>query len=175
MFRHAKSDHSDMNLRDFDRGLNARGREGAALVGLHIRDFGVRWQRVLASPAARIRQTMEAAAQAAGECPPVDWEERAYLASAGVLMDLVHGLDDQWDNVMLCAHSPGLEDLLLTLAAPDKGNPLLEIVRKKFPTAAFAVLELAIERWADLAPGCGRLVHLVRPRDLDSRLGPEFA
>ena len=41
--------------------------------------------------------------------------------------------------------------------------------------ATFAVLELAIERWADCAPGCATLVHLARPRDLDPALGPERA
>jgi phosphohistidine phosphatase len=175
MFRHAKSDWSDADLRDFDRGLNDKGRKGAALMGRHIRDYGVRWQRTIASPAARVRQTIEAAAQAAGESPPIAWEDRAYLASSTVLLDILHGLDDRLDNVMLCAHSPGLEILLLQLAGEEAGNPLLEIVRDKYPTAAFAVIDLAIDRWADLAPGCGRLVHLVRPRDLDPGLGPEFA
>jgi len=45
-------------------------------------------------------------------------------------------------------------------------------VEEKFPTAAFAVLELDIEQWEDLDDGCARLVHLMRPRDLDPELGP---
>ena len=175
LFRHAKSDWSDSELRDFDRGLNERGRKGAALMGRHIKDYGMQWQRAVASPAARIRQTIEAAAQAAGNCPPIQWEQRAYLASARVLTDILHGLDDRLDAVMLCAHSPGLEELLLQLAGHDAANPLLDAVREKYPTAAFAVLELDIGRWEDLAPGTGKLVHLARPRDLDPELGPEFA
>ena len=135
----------------------------------------MRWQRAVASPAARIRQTIEAAAKAAGNCPPVEWVDRVYLASPATLMDILHGLDDRLEDVMLCGHNPGLEDLLLDLAGRDKGNPLLGEVAEKFPTAAFAVLELDIDRWADLAPGCGRLVHLARPRDLDAELGPERA
>ena len=35
------------------------------------------------------------------------------------------------------------------------------------------VLELAIDRWSDLDDGCGTLVHLTRPRDLDPALGPQ--
>ena len=54
LFRHAKSDWNDARLRDFDRPLNARGRKGAALMGVHIRDYGVRWNRIIASPAARV-------------------------------------------------------------------------------------------------------------------------
>lgn len=175
MFRHAKSDWSDADVRDFDRGLNEKGRKGAALMGGHIREYGVRWQRTIASPAARVRQTIDAAAQAAGGSPPIQWEERAYLASSALLMDILHELDDGLEDVMLCAHSPGLEILLLQLAGQEADNPLLDIVRDKYPTAAFAVIELDIDKWADLGPGCGRLVHLVRPRDLDPELGPEFA
>jgi phosphohistidine phosphatase len=51
---------------------------------------------------------------------------------------------------------------------------LRAIVERKFPTAAFAVMECAIDRWADLAPGCARLISLTRPRDLDPTLGPEL-
>jgi phosphohistidine phosphatase len=43
----------------------------------------------------------------------------------------------------------------------------------KYLTAAFAVLELDIDDWADLKADCGRLVHFIRPRDLDPALGPE--
>ncbi len=42
------------------------------------------------------------------------------------------------------------------------------------PTATFAVLECAIDRWADIDIGCARLTELVRPRDLDPTLGPEL-
>ena len=40
-------------MRDFDRGLNERGRRGARLIGQHIRDHGVKWGAVVASPAVR--------------------------------------------------------------------------------------------------------------------------
>ena len=43
IFRHAKSDWNDARLRDFDRPLNKRGRKGAAIMGLHIREHGVRF------------------------------------------------------------------------------------------------------------------------------------
>jgi phosphohistidine phosphatase len=51
---------------------------------------------------------------------------------------------------------------------------LRAIVEQKFPTATFAVLTCAIDRWADIKPGCARLIELTRPRDLDPTLGPEL-
>src|SRR5690606_31480606 len=69
-------------------------------------------------------------------------------------------------------HNPGLQELIFELVAPERENELFAAATEKYPTAAFAVLELEIERWADCTPSCGTLVHLARPRDLDPALGP---
>ena len=51
-------------------------------------------------------------------------------------------------------------------------NSQIDVVEVKFPTASFAVLELQIEHWSELEDNCARLIHLIRPRDLDPALGP---
>ncbi len=158
-----------MALRDFDRGLNARGRKGAALMGAHITDYGAAWSMVLASPAERVRLTLDAS----GLDIPVTFDQRAYLADSAALLDLLRGANDSEPAMLLVGHNPGLHDLAVEIAAPDDDNGLLAKIEAKFPTAAFAVLELAIERWQDLDAGCGRLVHFARPRDIDPELGPE--
>ena len=175
LFRHAKSDWNDARLRDFDRPLNERGRKGAALMGVHMRDYGVRWNRIIASPAARVTQTIQIAGDAAGESPPVIWDRRVYLAGSQTLIDLLRELEDDPASVIMVGHNPGLEDLIFDLVPDDGSSPLREIVEVKFPTAAFAVLELDIDHWSDIADGCARLVYLKRPRDLDPGLGPEPA
>jgi len=78
-------------------------------------------------------------------------------------------------SVLLVGHNPGLQELLLELARPGAETALLDQAAEKFPTASFAVIELAIDRWPDITPGCGKLVHFARPRDLDPELGPEQA
>jgi phosphohistidine phosphatase len=173
LFRHAKSDWNDARLRDFDRPLNERGRKGAALMGVHIRDYGARWGRIIASPAARVTQTIEIAADAAGNAPPILWDRRVYLASSVILSDLLREQEGDPASIILVGHNPGLEDLIFDLVPDDGTSPLRESVEIKFPTAAFAVLELDITRWEDIRDGCARLVHLMRPRDLDPGLGPE--
>ena len=61
LLRHAKSDWGQSDKRDFDRGLNDRGRRGARVIGDHIRAHGVDWDRLVASPAERVKQTLAAA------------------------------------------------------------------------------------------------------------------
>jgi phosphohistidine phosphatase len=155
-------------MRDFDRGLNERGRRGARLIGDHIRDHGVAWNAVVASPAARVKQTLEAA------LPGIEprYDKRVYLADADTLLDVLREAGDA-DTVLLAGHNPGLQDLLFALVAPSEENDLFDEAAVKFPTASFAVIELAADAWSGLARETGKLVHFARPRDLDPTLGPE--
>ncbi|MES2493315.1 MAG: histidine phosphatase family protein [Pseudomonadota bacterium] len=174
LYRHAKSDWHDARARDFDRPLNDRGRKGAAVVGKHIVEHGIAWQRMVASPAVRVAQTIEIAAAATKRNIPVEWDRRIYLASSATLLDVLRDQPDGISQVLMVGHNPGLEDLIFDLVPDDGRSPLRRLVEEKFPTATFAVLELAIDRWDELDDNCGRLAHLVRPRDLDADLGPEL-
>lgn len=174
LFRHAKSDWQDPRARDFDRPLNERGRKGAAIMGKHVRDHGVKWERMIASPAIRCAETIEIAAQAAGQPVAANWDRRIYLASGVTLADLLREQDGDPKSILMVGHNPGLEDLIFDLVPDDGSSPLRDVVEEKFPTASFAVLELDIDKWSDLKDRCAKLVHLTRPRDLDADLGPEL-
>lgn len=172
LFRHAKSDWHDARARDFDRPLNARGRKGAALMAAHIQQHGQKWDRIIGSPAVRVAETIELGAKALNMPVAVNWDRRIYLASSATLLDLLHEQDDAAQAILMIGHNPGLEDLIFDLVPDDGSSPLRDIVEEKFPTAAFAVLEIDADRWADVAEGSARLVHIMRPRDLDPALGP---
>jgi phosphohistidine phosphatase len=173
LFRHAKSDWQDPRARDFDRPLNGRGRKGAALMGQHIRDSGYYWDRIVSSPAIRCAETIELACHAAGQPVAVNWDRRIYLASSATLLDLLREQDGDPEAILMVGHNPGLEDLIFDLVPDDGSSPLRDVVEVKFPTAAYAVLEFDIERWSELQERTARLIHLIRPRDLDPELGPE--
>ncbi len=169
LLRHAKSDWDDMAKRDFDRGLNDRGRRGAQLIGRHIGKYGVSFDLLLASPAERVRQTLAAALP---EAQPV-WDQRLYLAGTDILFDVLREKGGDADAVMIAAHNPGLQELLFELVPPSAEDALFDEAANKYPTATFAVFALNIDSWADLEGNCGKLIHFMRPRDLDPSLGPE--
>jgi phosphohistidine phosphatase len=173
LYRHAKSNWNDARARDFDRPLSERGRRGAAIMARHIRDYGVKWNRIIASPAVRVAETIEIGGETSPASFKVNWDRRIYLASSATLLDLLREVDDEPEAVLMVGHNPGLEDLIFDLVPDDGGSPLRDMVEEKFPTAAFAVLELDIEHWADLREDSARLTHLMRPRDLDPSLGPQ--
>lgn len=88
LYRHAKSDWNDARARDFDRPLNDRGRKGAAIMGKHIYTQGTRWDRIIASPAVRVAETIELGVAPGLSKPKVRWDRRIYLASSATLLDL---------------------------------------------------------------------------------------
>ncbi|CAH0497098.1 histidine phosphatase family protein [Novosphingobium sp. CECT 9465] len=174
LFRHAKSDWSDARARDFDRPLNERGQRGARAMGGWIKATGRQFDRMIASPAVRAAETVEEASKAWGCTFKVEWDRRIYLASSATLIDVLKELEGEPDSVLMVGHNPGLEDLIFDLVPDDGSSPLRDVVEQKFPTATFAVIELDASRWADVTEGCGRLVELKRPRDLDPALGPQL-
>ncbi|ANY21230.1 Histidine phosphatase superfamily (branch 1) [Tsuneonella dongtanensis] len=168
LLRHAKSDWDDIGQRDFDRGLNERGRRGSRLIGEHITAQGIPFDLIVASPAERVKATLAEAMPDA----PVRWDQRIYLADVETLIEVLQGSGDA-ETVLMAGHNPGMQDMLLKLIAPANENALFDEAVVKFPTAAYALVELDIDDWALLDKPCGTLVHFARPRDLDPTLGPE--
>lgn len=149
ILRHAKSAWPP-ELDDHDRPLAKRGRRDAPVAGQWLRGYGYVPDLVLCSTAVRARRTWELAAEALDARPPVVHDTELYHASAGELMDAVRRTAPETRTLLLVGHNPGLQELVLTLAAESVHEGLAR-AREKFPTCAIAVLEWQ-GRWASLGP-----------------------
>lgn len=165
LLRHAKSSHDDSTLADHDRPLAPRGDKATPVVADHMRDAGVVPDVLLCSSARRTRQTLDLLGDAVPAACDVRIEDGLYQANADTLLRRVRTLPDDAPRAMLIGHNPALEQLALLLAASGEH---LDRMTTKFPTAALATLEAAIDGWSDLAPGSARLIGFVRPNDLDA-------
>ncbi len=172
LLRHAKSGWDDPVARDFDRPLNGKGERAAQVVGRHMRALGLSFDHVAASPAARVADTAAQLGIGYGYAFDPAWDRRLYLASPATLLEVIHGLPEQANRVLLIGHNPGLEELLLLLVPEDAGDALRAEAAIKFPTGTTAEIELDGD-WAAVQPGSGRLTRFIRPRDLDPTLGPD--
>ncbi len=157
LLRHAKSDWSQPGTPDFARPLNKRGLKAAPLMGRFARQRRLRPDLILSSPADRARQTAHLVKEAAGFHADLRYDERIYEASWSRLLEIVQQLDEATSMVLLVGHNPGMEDLLLNLSG----------VNRPMSTAAFARIDLNIENWNEVLPGCGQLEWLVKPKDLE--------
>ena len=118
---------------------------------------------MLCSTARRARETFERIEPALG-APVVRFEPELYGASAGTLLDRLHGVGSAVGSVMLIGHNPGLQLLALDLARPALRVRELEA---KYPTAGLATLAFPAASWRALARGTAELVGFVLPRELE--------
>ena len=163
--RHAKSSSADPGMTDFDRPLNDRGREAARAVGREMTRRGMQFDLVLASPAQRVRETLDGVQRKFAFEREVRFEPRIYDASVATLFDQLRAMPEKSQSALLVGDNPVLHELVLDLTDPDEAG-LRDRLRGKYPTAALAVIELAPAHWAEVGPGSGRIVELVLPRDL---------
>ncbi|MEH3122838.1 MAG: histidine phosphatase family protein [Sphingomonas phyllosphaerae] len=172
LLRHAKSGWDDPVARDFDRPLNARGRRAAVTMGRHLRDLRLTFDRVVASPAARVDETIVEVARGLGRALTPTWDRRLYLAAPTTLLDVVHECEPAAESLLLVGHNPGLEELTLLLV-PDDASALRLAAEEKYPTATLAEITFDADDWAAVGVGRGRLTRFIRPRDVDPTLGPD--
>jgi phosphohistidine phosphatase len=172
LLRHAKSSWDDPVERDFDRPLNGRGRRAAHRMGRYLRDEGLAFDHVIASPALRVQQTIAGVEDGYGRPLSPIYDRRIYMASAATLLELVQALDDAHARVLMVGHNPGLEDLVLALV-PQTEAGLREEVEIKYPTATLAEMRFGAECWSDIDERTGTLARFMRPRELDPSLGPD--
>ncbi len=142
-------------------------------MGQYMKEHGLVFDGVVASPAVRVIETLDHVATGYEKRIEPIWERRIYLASSATLMDVLRDLDDAVQSVMMVGHNPGMEDLVLDLVPEGKDAELRDEVYEKFPTAAIAQIVIDIASWKDIDRGKGSLTRFVRPRDLDAELGPE--
>ncbi|MDX6522360.1 MAG: phosphohistidine phosphatase [Gaiellales bacterium] len=162
ILRHAKSSWGDETLTDHARPLSPRGIRDAKRIAKHLGTLGAPLDAVFCSSAVRTRQTLDLIESSIGDAS-VEVEEGLYGASVDVLLERVHGIPDSVHSALVIGHNPGLEELVLLLAAP---GPLLSEVIAKFPTGALATLALGDRTWSSVSKGDGELVGFSIPKDL---------
>jgi len=156
LIRHAKSDWGHPELSDFDRPLNGRGEQDAPRMGEVLKERGVQFDRVIASPANRAITTAIAICNAVGyDEARIDREINLYLASASEIIHELRKVDDRFQRVAVVCHNPGLTVL---------ANVLGDMKIDNMPTCSVAIFETDIESWSELEPGTCRAVDFLTPK-----------
>lgn len=139
LFRHGKAEADSESGEDFDRRLDPRGVKESAAMGRSLAELGLSPDVALVSPAARARETWEAA-QPAFPRAQVRFDDGLYHADPGAVRQLAARASPGRGTVMVVGHNPGLQELAVLLlmegAAPAS---LIRRAQRQFPTAAAAV------------------------------------
>jgi phosphohistidine phosphatase len=156
ILRHAKAANPG-HVGDIDRPLTARGHADAAAAGAWLNHRGYTPDLVLCSPARRTRETWHGAAFALMAAPSVRYEPDVYAAPTSALLELIRGIDDSINAVLLIGHNPGLSQLS-ALLDPERSDP------GGLRTAGIAV-HAVTGAWVDCGPDRAPLTAAHTARD----------
>ena len=158
LLRHAKSSWTEVSLADHDRVLSERGERDAPRMGKRMAARKVRPSLIIASSAARARVTAKFVAEALKyptEFLQVDKE--LYLAPAEKILELICSQENNFSDLLIIGHNPGLTDLVnQLLPSLDIGN---------LPTSGVVALDFATKKWSELADVSARLVFYDYPKN----------
>jgi phosphohistidine phosphatase len=182
LLRHAKTERDSPSGNDRDRRLNARGREDAPTLGRYIAANRIVPQCALVSPATRARETWELLKDELPKQPRHEIVEQLYGADTAELLHVVRVAQQlaggaNADRLMIVGHNPGLHEFAVALTWTGEAKST-EVVSTKaatkldashralagnLPTSGLAMISFAIDDWADVSFGRGRLERLVSP------------
>ncbi|ADN08708.1 SixA phosphatase family protein [Sulfurimonas autotrophica] len=134
IIRHAKSSWKDLNLDDFERPLNKRGKNDAPQMSKRLKQQGIYPDIILSSPAKRAKQTAKAIAKEISYDEKIRYIEDIYEASPNTLENILHSLDDKYETVFLIGHNPGLNMLVEKYVDFEENIPTGGVVSIKFDT-----------------------------------------
>ena len=113
LMRHARAEDARTGMRDFDRHLTEDGCAMTEKVAAHLQALGVTLDRIIASSAARTRETAEIMAAGVGSSVPLVVRERLYNAAADTFASSVgQECDEDETSVLVVGHNPGIGGLM---------------------------------------------------------------
>ena len=170
LLRHLKTEQDSPSGRDHDRVLTETGRSDAPMIGAALAGLGLVPDLALVSSAKRTIETWELLSPHFMPHPVIRIEPELYCASAGMLLQAVHGATgSNASRLMIVGHNPGLHEFANMLVAHGNADDL-QALHNDMPTGAVTVIDFAIDDRNDVSLGMTVAtepaeVHLVdRPR-----------
>jgi phosphohistidine phosphatase len=156
--RHAKSSWADPTERDFDRGLNERGKQDAPRMGKRLKEREIVPDLMLSSPAKRALSTAKRIAEILQyPTEKIKTDRILYHADEETILSVVQGLNDKHSMVFLFGHNPGLTEFVNTFAEN-------EIYIDNVPTCGIVAFQLNVDSWTEATWKSGRVLFFDYPK-----------
>lgn len=158
LVRHAKSDWSNLFLRDFDRPLNARGENSAPLMGDYLSKKGIKPDLILSSPALRAKTTAITLAEKLSY--PIDtivYIPSLYESDIDTILALIRTASEDIETLMIVAHNPELTECANFITHGEIDN---------IPTCGVVEMRLYENSWDRIGSNSAELVSFVTPKKI---------
>jgi phosphohistidine phosphatase len=151
--RHAKSSWKDLNISDFDRSLNKRGKINAGFMAERFAE-DAQIDIIISSPAIRALSTAEAFAEALG-IDRIQAESSIYGAGIREMVHIINSIPNQFESALIFGHNPTFTNLAHHLDH-NFNDHLVTCARVKF--------EFEVDDWGMIGSDSGIAVSHHYPR-----------
>ncbi|MGV3687241.1 MAG: SixA phosphatase family protein [Daejeonella sp.] len=157
LVRHAKSDWNDIQLPDFKRPLNSRGKANAPEMARRLVKKNIIPEQIVSSSAVRAIATARYFAKELGiEESAIIQNREIYEAFPHELMSIINSLDNIYSFTALFGHNPGITNLVTSLCNKDLYN---------IPTCGVALIRFPFDDWKMVSAGTGELAFYDYPKN----------
>ena len=141
LVRHAKSDWGDLNLQDFDRPLNERGKRDAPAMAHRLLDKKIKPDALIASPAKRAAKTAKLFAEEMKiKKDNLILKPELYLAGPEVFYNVIENTDNDLETIAVFSHNEGITQF---------ANMLTNSRVDNIPTCGIFAIKIKSGSWKD--------------------------
>ena len=141
LVRHAKSSWGEIDIDDFDRPLNDRGKQDAPMMAKRLKNKNIDVNVFISSPAKRALRTAKYFAEEFDvDKKEIDQVSKLYGASVPVFLEVITGINDKHKTAVVFSHNPGITEL---------ANTLTNVHIDNMPTCSMFAVQADTDKWAD--------------------------
>ncbi len=155
LIRHAKSDWSDENKSDFERGLNKRGAKAILTMAKALKEKKIMPDLILSSSAKRAKLTARGLAKKIGYSGEIKYIDALYMAEPETIQGLIKDVNAMYDTLFIVGHNPETTEL---------SNMLINDYIDNVPTLGIVALKLPIDDWKAFKFGKGKMQFFIYPK-----------
>ncbi len=156
LVRHAKSSWKEMDLSDFQRPLNKRGKSDLEFMAKRLKFFAVMPDLILSSPAKRAKTTAKEIAKTIGyDKSDISYIDSLYESSYQTYRYILDSLDKNIDSVFIVAHNPTITEV---------GEILSGAILTNMPTCSIICIEFDIKNFKEIEEGSGKILFFDYPK-----------
>ena len=157
LIRHAKSSWDVAGQNDFDRVLNERGKKDAPEMAQRLKEKGLKPDLFVSSPAKRAHKTAKYFADAfKTDKEGIALVDRLYEAPLEVFQEVVSGLNNKHEVVVLVAHNPGITAFV---------NTLTDVHTDNMPTCGMFAVQAHTDDWKTFKDASKKFLFFDYPKN----------
>ena len=154
--RHCKSSWKDPILSDFDRPLNKRGNIDGELMSNYLREKEKKIDKLILSTSIRTRLTSKYFIEKI-HFNSISYLDELYHASYSEIIKIISKIENNFNNIMVIGHNPGLTELI---------NYFTDMRIYNIPTTGIIKVEFKEDEWSKITENKGKIVYKKFPKEL---------